>query len=284
MRRNLAWRRGFTLIELLVVIAIIAILIGLLLPAVQKVREAAARAQCSNHLKQLALATQNYHDTHKRFPSSDPQKPDGTPPTYSFNPTHFMSVASFVEQDNLYKQYLDKPTAEVKGAVVAIFLCPSDLTPATYKFGNPPVDYAVTSYGGNAGTGSSALSSLNGIFFGQSKIRMRDVIDGTSNTLFYGERFHKDRGGYNIEEWGWWTYAYDRRDVLMTTFAPLNYDTTMPPKSSGWRLSAFGSGHAGGANFAFVDGSVHFLADAIDTTTYQALSTRAGGEVISNSY
>jgi prepilin-type N-terminal cleavage/methylation domain-containing protein/prepilin-type processing-associated H-X9-DG protein len=276
-------RTGFTLIELLVVIAIIAILIALLVPAVQKVRSAAARAQCQNNLKQLALAGQNYHDSYKKFPSSDPKPPTGGFPNYSYNPTHFMAIAGYFEQDNLVKLYGSSasPPPAVKGAVVSILSCPANVHPPTYKFGG--IDYAVTSYGGNAGTGTSALTSTNGMFYGQSKIRMNDVTDGTSNTMFYGERFHKDQGGYLIDEWGWWTYCYDRRDVLLTTAGPLNYDTKDPPKSSTLRLAAFGSGHIGGANFAFVDGSVRFLTNGIDTYNYQAMSTRAGGEVVNAS-
>jgi prepilin-type N-terminal cleavage/methylation domain-containing protein/prepilin-type processing-associated H-X9-DG protein len=283
-------RTGFTLIELLVVIAIIAILIALLVPAVQKVRSAAARAQCQNNLKQLALAGQNYHDSYKRFPSSDPNGPTandpktGKPwPNYSYNPTHFMGIASYFEEDNLVKLYASaaSPPPAVKGAVVSILSCPANVHPPTYKFGG--IDYAVTSYGGNAGTGTSALTSTNGMFYGQSKIRMNDATDGTSNTMFYGERFHKDQGGYLIDEWGWWTYCYDRRDVLLTTAGPLNCDTKTPGITSGLRLAAFGSGHIGGANFAFVDGSVRFVTNGIDTYNYQAMSTRAGGEPVNTS-
>jgi prepilin-type N-terminal cleavage/methylation domain-containing protein/prepilin-type processing-associated H-X9-DG protein len=287
---TVAGRRAFTLIELLVVIAIIAILIGLLVPAVQKVRAAAARTQCSNNLKQFGLAAHNYHDSYKRFPSSDPNGPTSTDPktgkawpNYSYNPTHFMAIASFFEEDNLVKLYgtSGTPPPAVKGAIVSILSCPSNVHPPTYTFGG--IDYAVTSYGGNAGTGTSALTSTNGMFFGQSKIRMGDVTDGTSNTMLYGERFHKDQGGYLIDEWGWWTYCYDRRDVLLTTAGPLNCDTKTPGITSTLRLAAFGSGHTGGANFAFADGSVRFISNDIDTFNYQAMSTRAGGEVISTS-
>jgi prepilin-type N-terminal cleavage/methylation domain-containing protein/prepilin-type processing-associated H-X9-DG protein len=276
-------RRAFTLIELLVVIAIIAILIGLLVPAVQKVREAAARSQCQNNLKQLALAAHAYHDANKKFPPSDPKPPTSGFPNYSYNPTHFMAIAAYFEQDNLVKLYgaSASPPPAVKGAVISLMVCPSDLLQLVYSFGG--VDYATTSYGGNAGTGTSALTSTNGMYFGQSKVRVTDVTDGSSNTMFYGERFHKDLGGYLIDEWGWWTYCYDRRDVLMTTAGPLNCDTKTSGITSTLRLAAFGSGHTGGANFAFADGSVRFLSNGIDTYSYQALSTRNGGEVVSNS-
>jgi prepilin-type N-terminal cleavage/methylation domain-containing protein/prepilin-type processing-associated H-X9-DG protein len=277
-------RGAFTLIELLVVIAIIAILIGLLLPAVQKVREAAARMKCSNNLKQLALAAHNYHDSNGNFPSSDPQAPGILSFTFTYNPDLFVKLMAYFEQDNLYRAYTAtaRPSADVKRALVPIMLCPSDATQPTYVYFG--TEYAISSYGGNAGTGPTAsFNSINGMFFGQSKVRITDVTDGTSNTFLFGERYHKDRGGYAIEPWGRWIYPSDRRDVLMTTGAPLNYDTADPPNSTTQRLAAFGSGHSGGANFAFVDGSVHFVSRSIDLTTYQSLSTRNGGEVIDSS-
>jgi prepilin-type N-terminal cleavage/methylation domain-containing protein/prepilin-type processing-associated H-X9-DG protein len=277
-------RGGFTLIELLVVIAIIAILIGLLLPAVQKVREAAARSKCQNQLKQLALAAHTYHDANNSFPSSDPQQPRIASFTFTYNPSLFVNLMPYFEQDNLYRAYYatTRPTNAVKAAIVPIMLCPSDVSQPTYtSFGT---EYGMSSYGGNAGTGPDALiNSTNGMFFGQSKVKITEVSDGTSNTLLFGERFHKDRGGYAIEQWGRWIYPSDRRDVLMTTGAPMNYDTLQPPGSTAQRVAAFGSGHSGGANFAFVDGSIHFLSSSIDLTAYQSLSTRNGGEVLNSS-
>src|SRR5207244_3257602 len=132
-------RNAFTLIELLVVIAIIAILIGLLVPAVQKVRAAAARAQCQNNLKQVALAAHNYHDSYKRFPPSDPKTPVATWPSFSCNPNHFVAIAAYFEQDNLVKQYgaTATPSNAVKGTVVAILSCPSNVHPPTFSFGTP---------------------------------------------------------------------------------------------------------------------------------------------------
>jgi prepilin-type N-terminal cleavage/methylation domain-containing protein/prepilin-type processing-associated H-X9-DG protein len=275
--------RGFTLIELLVVIAIIAVLIGLLLPAIQKVREAANRIKCSNNLKQLALAAHSYHDSYGRLPSSDPQAPSIASFTFTYNPSLFVVLMPHFEQDNLYAAYnaTTRPSNDVKAAVVPLMLCPSDVSQPTFTYLGTV--YGMSSYGGNAGNGPDALTqSNNGIFFGQSKVRITDVSDGSSNTLLFGERYHNDLGGYNIQQWGRWIYPSDRRDVLMTAGAPLNYDTRQPPGSTSQRLAAFGSNHSGGANFAFADGSIHFIANAIDTTTYQSLSTRAGGEVINS--
>lgn len=281
-------RRGFTLIELLVVIAIIAILIGLLLPAIQKVRESANRTKCTNTLRQLALAAQGYHDGNGSFPCSDPTKPKIASFTFTYNPNLFVRICPYMELDTLYQEYTGTTPvkASVKATQITYMVCPSDLVSPIYSVtsGTTTTNYAITSYGGNAGTGPDALTnSIDGMFFGQSTVRILEVYDGSSNTMMFGERSHVDKGGYNISQWGRWVYSSDRRDVLMTTGAPMNYDTSLPPASTAQRVAAFGSGHSGGANFAFVDGAVRYLTATIDTATYQALSTRAGGEVVKSS-
>jgi prepilin-type N-terminal cleavage/methylation domain-containing protein/prepilin-type processing-associated H-X9-DG protein len=208
-------RRGFTLIELLVVIAIIAILIGLLLPAVQKVREAAARAKCANNLKQLALAAHNYHGVYDKFPPGVYQLSFATAPKFR-GVTLFVYLAPFMEQDNLSRDWnltdplvntqLPAPGPTAKTAtLVPILLCPSDVIS-----GPNPVDsgsnrwYALTSYGGNGGSRSydPASAANDGIFSvigpgsqtaptGQP-VRVADVTDGLSNTALFGERSHLD--------------------------------------------------------------------------------------------
>jgi prepilin-type N-terminal cleavage/methylation domain-containing protein/prepilin-type processing-associated H-X9-DG protein len=158
-------RRAFTLIELLVVIAIIAVLIGLLLPAVQKVREAAARTQCLNNLKQIGLAMHNYHDVHSSFPPGNYQVPDDTA-YYRCFANWAIYILPFVEQGNLYNQYnlnlvtydTTSTNAAVKATPLKIYSCPSDpnngqvLTPASTPgpFSGSP--YATGSYRGSAGT------------------------------------------------------------------------------------------------------------------------------------
>ncbi len=186
-------KSGFTLIELLVVIAIIAVLIGLLLPAVQKVREAAARMKCTSHLKQLALAAHNYHDTTERFPGS----------TYTGNryTSLFVELLPYIEQDPLYKQwdfvnlstnYSGSPARA--GIVITIYVCPSHPTLPHSEVN------ALTTYGGNGGwkVYPASRATRDGMFHatgpgsdppaGQVGVRMTDVTDGTSNTILFGER------------------------------------------------------------------------------------------------
>src|SRR5262249_20854165 len=311
-------RRGFTLIELLVVIAIIAILIGLLLPAVQKVRAAAARAQCLNNLKQIALAAHNYHGDHGQFPVG------ARLPVYvGDRPTGgtdlWVELLPYFEQDNLHKKWdNDDNRNNVAGGsdatqaqVIKILVCPSDPLPEsvvqfTAAFGSaappsPPCSwgfYGMSSYGGNAGQRSvlSSRMTRDGIFFIDSRVGLADITDGTSNTLLFGERFHRDPdydrqqpdvwpGTSPLASIGKWGYVADVRanaNVTLSTPVPINYRV---PPGGGFstledRNCAFGSGHPGGANFAFADGSVRFLSESTPLPTLQALSTRGGGEVV----
>jgi prepilin-type N-terminal cleavage/methylation domain-containing protein/prepilin-type processing-associated H-X9-DG protein len=193
-------RSGFTLIELLVVIAIIAVLIGLLLPAVQKVREAAARTQCLNNLKQLGLAMHTYHDANKSFPSgylnqTSPQYP--ATPSFLFRRSAVAKNAPYVEQSNLYNA-LDMTIPlyqDTAGTVfpqnqfgvaqtVKLFLCPSDqYTVASPGFG--PTNYvACLGSGANGGTRTAG----DGIFYNNSSVRMTEITDGTSNTAMMSEQ------------------------------------------------------------------------------------------------
>lgn len=189
-------RHAFTLIELLVVIAIIAILIGLLIPAVQKVRETAARMQCANHLKQLGIAFHNHESCHRRLPGI------GLSPNQTSVHTQLLA---FVEQENLKRLYdPSQPlfvlvagvpsfnNAQLKAATtpVQIFLCPSDSQPAVFtRWGASNV--AGTNYMVNTGTGTGTYYDLrrptDGVFWNGSAERLGGITDGTSNTLFMSE-------------------------------------------------------------------------------------------------
>ena len=316
-------RGGFTLIELLVVIAIIGILIALLLPAVQAAREAARRMSCTNNLKQIALATHNYHDSAGAFPPGTLAKTFATAPK-SRATALMVFILNQMEQSNLKNQLdANDPNNDMinglAGKVLPVIICPSDVIPENpVSQGTPAYLYGITSYGGNGGTGGTyyrfygycktpfPAQSTDGMFFetgpnsapsaGQSPVRMADVTDGTSNTLFFGERNHVDNvfdalatangGQQMIGQYGFWHSAAGLAvvDATMTTLAPLNYraDTSQDWNTCGClRTSAFGSQHPGGANFALVDGSVRFLSQSIETTVYRALSTRQGNEVAS---
>jgi len=320
-------RRGFTLIELLVVIAIIAVLIALLLPAVQQAREAARRTQCRSQLKQLALAAHNYESTFLCFPPGQIRMQFPSMPRVR-GWSLFVQLLPYFEQTNLYNQwdFADPMTNESSGrtaVILPVLLCPSASlkeNPYTKPSG---ARYALTSYGGNGGTQSHPPSAIkgDGMFAGTGPtistpptvqhglVRIRDVVDGTSNTLLFGERSHFDLNydtffspGYTqnpMGGWGYWSPTGGQlgiTDLTMSSFAPINYrlpwDFANKPGSvtnattfdaaieTIRRLNAFGSQHTGGAHFALCDGSARFISENIDANALRGLSTRNGGEVV----
>ena len=314
-------RRAFTLIELLVVIAIIGVLIALLLPAVQKVREAAHRIRCANNLKQLAIAAHHHHDTKGKFPNGlHTVDTDGG--VYANGTCWEVELLPYFEQDNLknrwdYNDFRNNVAGDLNATtaqVLKVLLCPSDPLPdlvwymssTAYAFATG--FYGLSSYGGNAGQWPyGALATLDGVFYQDSNVRLADVTDGASNTFLFGERSHSDPvfdymtytydpTFYPLAKSGKWAAVYatsggSRVERLLGAAVPINYRVPAgisvanflgPTGAENKRLCAFGSGHPGGANFAFADGSVHFLSDSIPLDTLQALSTRGGGEVVSD--
>jgi prepilin-type N-terminal cleavage/methylation domain-containing protein/prepilin-type processing-associated H-X9-DG protein len=312
-------RRGFTLIELLVVIAIIAILIGLLLPAVQKIREAAARMSCSNNLHQWALAAHNYHSAYERFPPGVNRNGGGLinqEPDVGKRYDWLQALLPYMEQDNLAKLYNNNnatwntnkqdPTTGANGGPNAMIArtfkalnCPSAPTNPLLDTTGPPYIYADTSYCGIAGTVAykDASQSLDGLFVRNRWFSLTQISDGTSNTLAFAERSHVDPyfdSSKILDDimigWGWWVYG-GVGDVLLGTEAPVNFripaniDSLDPGTANQywlWRINSIGSQHSGGANAARADGSVTFLSNNISLTVLQALGTRSGGEVIPN--
>jgi prepilin-type N-terminal cleavage/methylation domain-containing protein/prepilin-type processing-associated H-X9-DG protein len=298
MRRT---RTGFTLIELLVVIAIIAVLIGLLVPAVQQVRESAARTECRNNLKQLGLACHNYHDAYKRFPpgyTATGLYTDGatdTDPGWGWA----AYLLPYIEEAPLYRQIDFTRPIQIQAAaqaVIRLLLCPSDLTPgsftATDATGSPLAVLGPSSYAATVGDDSSECDAAtgNGIFYRNSRTRIADIRDGTSQTTMIGDRTW-------LQVQGAWAGAPSGGVVRAGQLNPWPNATASAPvfvlahnnwinirTDSDGGLDDFGSNHVGGVNLVFADGSVRFIrsitADGSDRRAFWAMGTRAGGEVV----
>ena len=300
-----ARRRAFTLIELLVVIAIIGVLVGLLLPAVQAAREAARRAQCVNNLKQIGLALHNYDGSHQTFPSgyvsNFNSSGDDTGPGWGwaamllpqFEQTPLFNAINF----NLAIEHPANLTSRLPS--VNNFLCPSDPHPATYwavnrdaATGAPRRDIcemAASNYIAMYGNGEPGPSG-DGLFYRNGKVGLRDITDGTAQTIAVGERSHR---------LGEATWVGSVTDAIMFPTDGDDIGRYRTETSSGMVLGHVGEGvgpgdrrsdvnqfhslhSGGGVNFLFADGHFNFLTSGMNYKTYRALATRAGGEVISS--
>ncbi len=307
-----AARRAFTLIELLVVIAIIAILIALLVPAVQKVRSAAARLQCSNNLKQLGIAIHSYHDANKEIP------PNAKIISYNWGAdraqlgpntwTWIARILPYIDQGALATQY-NIPNGTMGAAQtglatsITVLNCP---VAASFEKSNPATDWAningismgLTNYRGVSGSnwgvnsgstfataypvtdpdpshGQDGLDKGNGMFYrtsGKRKLTLAGISDGTSNTLMIGESTHSFD-----QHCGGWAYP---NYVNGTCAIPLNYSDSGNTPGNWPNRYSFYSKHEGGGNFCFGDGTVRFVTDSVNISVYRGLATIRGAETV----
>jgi prepilin-type N-terminal cleavage/methylation domain-containing protein/prepilin-type processing-associated H-X9-DG protein len=261
-----AARRGFTLIELLVVIAIIAILIGLLVPAVQKVREAAARTQCINNLKQIGLAMHSYQDTYKRLPPGWSTNTQAAPsPYWSWS----CAILPYIEQAPLYNQLapvipptagsgttLKLPSTPANAIVVTpvpVYQCPSDGSQpiSTYFGGYAKNNYVINRWVLGPDTNSNP-----------TRMTIQGIRDGSSNTILVGERdMTINVAGASLIRHNGSSCSFEGR--MGQGISP------QPAPGASWGLGdaqrlAYSSLHTGGCNFAFADGSIHFISNSLD--------------------
>jgi prepilin-type N-terminal cleavage/methylation domain-containing protein len=306
--RRSRFRDGFTLIELLVVIAIIAVLIGLLLPAVQKVREAANRASCQNNLKQLGLSIHSYHDAHQTFP------PSRLGSQYA---SWFVLILPYVEQGNLYNQWnLDQTyymqPAAVQTAQVKLFYCPARRSPpqlsTDYETSSTGVPDslqhpgALGDYAGNGGAYANSpivdLPSCNGamcmasaptnggtVAGAQAITSISSITDGTSNTLLVGEKhvplIKQGESGPSYGDGCIYNGDFPRNFIRLAGTPSFSLGQGPNDVSGPWHCR-FGSYHPGICQFVLADGHVTALSNSIDMNTLQALAVINDGQVVPN--
>ena len=295
-------RAGFTLIELLVVIAIIAVLVGLLLSAVQKVREAANRTTCQNNLHQIGLALHSYHDSQGSFPSGyrcqpvNPNSPDQTAPGWGWAALllPYIEQTSLAQNINLNLPVEDPSNLAARTMIVKLYVCPSDRSTGVFavndKNNAPLAQVATNSYAACHGVGvdlDEELDDFNGMFSRNSKVRFADVTDGTSNTIAVGER-----GSFFTQTP--WAGAVSFGTTRITPGAPINNSTAIEDAATQTLVHVavhtlndpnadpedFFTPHTGNAMFCFADGSVRPIRTGVSLSVLQAIATRNGDEVV----
>jgi prepilin-type N-terminal cleavage/methylation domain-containing protein/prepilin-type processing-associated H-X9-DG protein len=290
LSRARARRTAFTLIELLVVIAIIAVLIGLLLPAVQKVREAAARTQCENNLKQLGIALHSFHDTNGEFPHGGVTWQD--PPTFTAagQPATGQAqragwgfqILEFIEGGNVYRG--GGGTTIVACQLTAIgtpnklFFCPTRGGPRVWTYADAGYGIKTSIARAQTDYAASNLENTGVIRNGFKGIRMTQISDGTSNTLLLGEkRLNMGRiGGPQADDNEGYTDGWDHDVERYTNQQPLPDPTT----GGGDGQQRFGSSHPQRFNILLADGSVRTLSYTIDPVTFSLLGNINDGKTV----
>jgi prepilin-type N-terminal cleavage/methylation domain-containing protein len=321
---RVAFRSAFTLVELLVVISIIGVLVALLLPAVQAARETARTLTCRNNLKQLGLALQNYESTHRRFP---PGRGSPLPRAFSAfayllpqleqGPLHSridfgQAPVDFSAGSTQYDGSVNRPVAIV---ALPFLSCPSEI----FDKRVPDLEYGASNYAGNVGTGLVDLGSLvnaDGVFYLDSQTKFRDLIDGTSSTVAFGERLL----GAGIGSSGIWDkrMAIELKVGFEPTYTACYVNSVQPIvfeyklRGGKWLLgnysntlynhffasstdkvdclniqhqkgmTSLSSMHRAGHFVVYCDGHVDLIESQIDQSVWRALGSRAGGEVVSN--
>jgi prepilin-type processing-associated H-X9-DG protein/prepilin-type N-terminal cleavage/methylation domain-containing protein len=283
---------AFSLIELLVVVFIIGVLLALLLPAVQNARESARRTQCANNLRQIALATHNYHERFGALPMGSPTARYADAGVF-YGPSIFVALLADLERRDLYDSInfqsniytFSNQTAHE--TALDVLWCPSDAAIVESRI--IPRDYldipyglfrtAYSSYAACSGTWFHSTTNLaalpgltaqdNGVAYVNSAVRFAQITDGLAQTILLGERAHGRLSPDEQLVWHWWFDGYGG-DTLFWTLYPINLERSPGSPSGGHDLinpypSSAGSFHPGSANFAFADGSVRFLKDSIDT-------------------
>jgi len=292
--RSRSITNGFTLLELLVVIAIIAILIGLLLPVVQKLREAAARTGCKNNLKQMGLAFHHHHLNRERFPSAY------SAAGFNSGPGWGTFILPFIEQEALSRQVPTGPPfwgslraistpADGGQTPISIFRCPSDIGPPNVA---EQGDFAVSNYRATAGTLTTfaypAEADLGGVLFQNSRVRITDIVDGTSNTTMLGEgksgtpRYVSTGNALSSALWCGMSGAYDVPEIGPYIWI----DNVMWPSGGNpsWPRDyvddAFNSNHSNLVHYLFADGSVRGFPSTIDPTLRAQMGVRNDGQPV----